>query len=169
MNDIDTTHDIPQAAEHDHHRQDFRRPRCSEHLLEEQRTDKLSSFPHLRLRDRSNIRDVRQHEQRGDESQGDRAAVLDGADGVGAAHLGEDVECVVPSDVREVRLDERGGEGVSVVRASGPRVSKVCEGLGDAVSPSRTARPTATTLSLKRKRLAISKSETGVTILEKRL
>lgn len=135
MDNTATTHDIPQAAEHDHHRQDFRRPRCSEHLLEEQRTDELSGLPHLRLRDRGNIRDIRQDEQRGDKSQSDGAGALDGTDGVGAAHLGEDVECVVPSDVREVRLDERGGEGVSVVRASGPRVSKVCEGLGDAGEP----------------------------------
>lgn len=132
MNDIDTTHDIPQAAAHDHHRQDLRRPRRSEHLLEEQRTDELTGFPHLGLWNRSNIRDVRQHEQRGDKSQSDGAGALDGADGVGAAHLGEDVERVVPSDVREVRLDERGGEGVSIVCASGPRVSKVREGLGDA-------------------------------------
>lgn len=135
MNNVDTTHDIPQAAEHNHHRQDFRPPRRSEHLLEEQRTNELSGFPHLRLWNRSNIRDVRQHEQRGDKSQSDGAGALDGADGVGAAYLSKDVERVVPADVREVRLDERGREGVSVVCTSGPRVSKVCEGLGDAGEP----------------------------------
>lgn len=154
MNDIDTTHDIPQAAAHDHHRQDLRRPRRSEHLLEEQRTDELTGFPHLGLWNRSNIRDVRQPEQRGDKSQSDGAGALDGADGVGAAHLGEDVERVVPSDVREVRLDERG-----VLPAQGS--AKFAKGSEMRVSPSRTARPAATTLIVKRKWSAILRKNTG--------
>lgn len=61
--------------------------------------------------------------------------MLDGADGVRAAHLGEDIKCVVPAYVREMRFDERGGEGVAVVGAPGPRVGEVRERLGDASEP----------------------------------
>lgn len=128
----ETTHDIPQATEHNHDRQDLRRPRRPEQLLEKQRSDKLSGTSDLLLRDRSNICDVRQQEQHGDESQRDGAGVLDGADGVRAAHLGEDIKCVVPAYVREMRFDERGGEGVAVVGAPGPRVGEVRERLRDA-------------------------------------
>lgn len=123
----DTTHDIAQATKHDHDRQDLRRPRRPKQLLEEQRPDELSGASDLLLRDRSDIRDVRQQEQRGDESQRDGAGVLDGADGVRAADLGEDIKCVVPAYVREMRFDERGGEGVAVVGAPCPGVGEVRE------------------------------------------
>lgn len=97
----------------------------SKHLLKEQRPHQLTRLLNLLLRDRSHIRHVRQHEQHRDEEKTDSPSVAHGADGVVAADLGEDVECVAPADEGEVGFDECGGEGVPVVRAAGPWVGEI--------------------------------------------
>lgn len=169
----ETTHDIPQATEDNHDRQDLRRPRRPEQFLEEQRSDKLSGTSDLLLLDRSDIRDVRQQEQHGDESQRDGAGVLDGADGVWAAHFGENIKRVVPAYICEMRFDERGGEGVAVVGTPSPRVGEVRERLRDAGEPEEDCEAccddTIQIAYQSQWSANLKRGETGLTRLEKRL